>query len=151
MRLFPEIEVSLTNTKNNIMKQFHVHLRVKNLEESIQFYNTLFNTKATKVKSDYAKWMLEDSKINFAISTGEGHQGIRHLGLQVDNSEELKDVYTQLEKAEGQIKEECQTTCCYAVSDKSWIADPQNIRWEVFQTHGDATIYGNKNGEFDLK
>ncbi len=134
------------------MKRFHVHLRVKNLEESIQFYNTLFNTPATKVKSDYAKWMLEDPKINFAISTGEGcqGQGIQHLGLQVDNSEELQEVYAQLEKAEGQIKEECQTTCCYAVSDKSWIEDPQSVRWEVFQTHGDATVYGNKNIEQTL-
>ena len=113
---------------------------------------TLFNTQATKVKSDYAKWMLEDPKINFAISTGEGSQdqGIQHLGLQVDNSKELQEVYAQLEKAEGQIKEECQTTCCYAVSDKSWIEDPQNVRWEVFQTHGDATTYGSKNGKLEV-
>ena len=115
-------------------------------------YNTLFNTPATKVKSDYAKWMLEDPKINFAISTGEGcgDQGIQHLGLQVDNADELQEVYAQLEKAEGQIKEECQTTCCYAVSDKSWIEDPQSVRWEVFQTHGDATVYGSKNGELEM-
>lgn len=132
------------------MKRFHVHLRVENLEESIQFYNTLFNTPATKTKSDYAKWMLEDPKINFAISTGDGSKGIRHLGLQVDNSEELQEVYSQLEKAEGQIKEECQTTCCYAVSDKSWITDPQNVSWEVFQTHGDATVYGGKSKEFEV-
>lgn len=141
-----------SNTKYNIMKRFHVHLKVNNLEESIQFYNTLFNTQATKVKSDYAKWMLEDPKINFAISTGEGcqDQGIQHLGLQVDNSEELQEVYSQLKKAEGQIKEECQTTCCYAVSDKSWIEDPQSVRWEVFQTHGESTVYGNKNGELEV-
>ena len=96
------------------MKRFHVHIRVKDLEESIQFYNTLFNLQATKVKSDYAKWMLDDPKVNFAISTGEGPQSIRHLGLQVDTSAELQEVFTQMEKAEGQIFEEPQVSCCYA-------------------------------------
>lgn len=132
------------------MKRFHVHIRVENLEGSIQFYNTLFNTPATKIKSDYAKWMLEDPKINFAISTGDGPKEIRHLGLQVETSEELQEVYSHMEKAEGQILEEPQTTCCYAFSDKSWISDPQNVQWEVFQTHGESTIYGGKSRECEI-
>lgn len=129
------------------MKRFHVHIRVEDLQKNIDFYSTLFDTKPTKVKSDYAKWMLEDPKINFAISTGDGPKEIRHLGLQVDNPEELKSIDTQMKNAEAQIVAEPQTTCCYAFSDKSWITDPQNVKWEVFQTHGDRTIYGNKDTE----
>ena len=126
-------------------ERFHAHIRVNNLEESIQFYNTLFDTQPTKIKSDYAKWMLDDPKINFAISTGEGSAEIRHLGFQVNSSEELDQTHQQLKKAERDILQECQTSCCYAVSDKSWIADPQGVRWEVFHTHGDSTVYGNKS------
>ncbi|MEQ6124839.1 ArsI/CadI family heavy metal resistance metalloenzyme [Pseudotenacibaculum sp. MALMAid0570] len=129
------------------MKRFHVHIRVKNLDESIQFYNTLFNTTASKVKSDYAKWMLEDPKVNFSISTGDGPKEIRHLGLQVETEKELEEVYEHMQKAEGQMYEEPQVTCCYAFSDKSWISDPQNIQWEVFHTHGDATVYGSKTSK----
>lgn len=137
--------VSLIQLEN--MKRFHVHIRVQDLEKNIEFYNTLFNTPATKVKPDYAKWMLEDPKVNFSISTGDGSVEIRHLGLQVENSEELQEVYAQMEKAEGTVIEEPQVACCYAFSDKSWIADPQNIKWEVFQTHEDTTIYGGKSPE----
>ena len=129
------------------MKRFHVHIRVKDLEQSIQFYNTLFNTPASKVKPEYAKWMLEDPKVNFSISTGDGPKEIRHLGIQVDNSEELEEIYVHMQEAEGQIIEEPQVSCCYALSDKSWISDPQNVQWEVFQTHGDATVYGRKSME----
>lgn len=124
------------------MKRFHVHIRVQDLEENIQFYSTLFNLQPTKVKPDYAKWMLEDPKVNFAISTGDGPSEIRHLGLQVDSSEDLTKIHDQMEKAEAQIISEPEATCCYAFSDKSWITDPQNIKWEVFQTHGERTIYG---------
>lgn len=131
------------------MKRFHVHIRVQDLEENIQFYSTLFNTKPSKVKPDYAKWMIEDPKINFAISTGDGPKGIRHLGLQVDQAEELYTIDQQMQKAEAQIIAEPQTTCCYAFSDKAWVTDPQNIQWEVFQTHGESTIYGNRTSDID--
>lgn len=124
------------------MKRFHVHLRVKNLEESINFYNALFGTSATTVKADYAKWMLKDPQVNFAISTGHSETGIEHLGLQVSSSEELQSVYSNMELAKGKIFEEGECTCCYAKSQKSWITDPQGVDWEAFYTHGSATVYG---------
>lgn len=124
------------------MKRFHVHVRVKKLEDSINFYNALFGTSATIVKPDYAKWMLEDPKVNFAISTGHTETGIEHLGLQVNNSKELQVVYSNMEKAKGDIFEEGECTCCYSKSRKSWITDPQGIDWEAFYTHGTATVYG---------
>jgi len=130
------------------MKRFHVHLRVHNLEESIAFYSALFNAIPTVTKPDYAKWMLEDPKVNFALSTnpvGESSSGIRHLGIQTDNQKELKETYAQMETAKGTIFAEGETTCCYAQSEKSWISDPQGVNWEVFYTHGDATVYGEGN------
>jgi len=102
----------------------------------------LFSAKATTVKPDYAKWMLEDPKVNFAISTGHTATGIEHLGLQMDSSEELQEVYTNMEKAKGEIFEEGDSTCCYSKSKKSWITDPQGVDWEAFYTHGKATVYG---------
>lgn len=124
------------------MKRFHVHTRVKNLKESIEFYNALFKTTATVVKSDYAKWMLDDPRINFAISTGHSENGIEHLGIQVESEEELHQVYTDMQNAKGTIIEEGECTCCYSKSQKSWITDPQGVDWEVFYTHGSATVYG---------
>lgn len=124
------------------MKRFHVHVRVKNLEESINFYTALFATEATVTKTDYAKWMLDDPRINFAISTGHQENGIEHLGLQVDSSEELQEVYTNMEHAKGKIFEEGECICCYSKSQKSWITDPQGVDWEAFYTHGTATVYG---------
>lgn len=124
------------------MKTFHVHVRVKNLEESIEFYNNLFNMQPTLVKPDYAKWMLEDPRVNFAISNGHQENGIEHLGLQTDNETELKELYGQLQKAKGTVREEGQCTCCYSKSQKSWITDPQGVDWEVFYTYGNATVYG---------
>lgn len=130
------------------MKRFHVHLRVHNLEESKAFYTALFKTPPSVTKADYAKWMLEDPKVNFALSTnpkGENGSGIRHLGIQAENPEELQEVYGQMEAAQGTIFAEGETTCCYAKSEKSWITDPQGINWEVFFTHGNATVYGEGN------
>ncbi len=124
------------------MKRFHVHVRVKNLEESIAFYNALFNTSPAIQKSDYAKWMLEDPRINYAISTGHEETGIEHLGLQVDTEEDLHDVYKNMEQAKGTVREEGECTCCYSKSQKSWITDPQGVDWEAFYTHGSATVYG---------
>ena len=125
------------------MKRFHVHLRVKNLPESIRFYNALFGTTATTIKPDYAKWMLDDPNINFAISAGHTETGIEHLGLQVSSPEELSLVYANMEQAKGEIFEEGECTCCYSKSQKSWITDPQGVDWEAFYTHGTATVYGD--------
>jgi uncharacterized glyoxalase superfamily protein PhnB len=124
------------------MKRFHVDVRVKNLRESIDFYNALFNAEPTVVKADYAKWMLEDPRINYAISTGHSENGIEHLGLQLESEAELHEVYANMQKAIGTVREEGECTCCYSKSLKSWITDPQGVDWEAFYTHGTATVYG---------
>lgn len=124
------------------MKTFHVHVRVKDLKESIEFYTALFNIQPTLVKTDYAKWMLEDPRINYAISTGHAETGIEHLGLQTDNEIELREIYANMQQAKGTIREEGDCTCCYSKSQKSWITDPQGVDWEAFYTYGSATIYG---------
>lgn len=124
------------------MKRLHVHLRVKDLKESIEFYNTLFHAQPSVTKTDYAKWMLDDPRVNFAISTSKNRTGIEHLGIQTDSLEELETVYAGMEKAKGTIFKEGDTVCCYAQSTKSWIADPQGVEWEAFHTHGESTVYG---------
>ena len=124
------------------MKRFHVHVRVKDLSESLAFYNALFNTPATVIKPDYAKWMLEDPRINFAVSSGHTELGIEHLGLQTESEAELKEVYANMNNAKGKIFEEGECTCCYSKSQKSWVTDPQGVDWEAFYTHGEATVYG---------
>jgi acid phosphatase (class A) len=124
------------------MKRFHVHVRVKNLDESIEFYNALFDTQPTVQKADYAKWMLEDPRINYAISTGHSENGIEHLGLQLESETELHEVFANMQKAKGTVREEGECTCCYSKSQKSWITDPQGVDWEAFYTHGTATVYG---------
>ena len=126
------------------MKRLHVHVGVTDLSTSIGFYSTLFAAEPTVTKDDYAKWMLEDPRVNFAISSGNhAAKGIEHLGIQVENGEELTEVYDRLKAADRPVLEEGATTCCYAKSEKSWIADPDGIVWEAFLTNGDATIYGD--------
>jgi catechol-2,3-dioxygenase len=125
------------------MKRLHVHVSVDDLAKSIQFYSTLFAAEPTVRKSDYAKWMLEDPRVNFAISQRGDGSGIRHLGIQVEDRAELADVYSRLQRAEAPILEEGATTCCYAQSEKSWVADPQGIQWETFLTTGESTTYGS--------
>lgn len=129
------------------MKRLHVHVGVENLDQSIKFYSTLFAAEPTVTKHDYAKWMLDDPRVNFAISSGNAHKGVEHLGIQVDGSEELGEVYRRLEAADSPVIDEGATTCCYAKSEKSWIADPDGVLWEAFHTHGEATTYG---GTVDL-
>jgi catechol-2,3-dioxygenase len=124
------------------MKRLHVHVSVDDLAKSIQFYSTLFAAEPTVTKDDYAKWMLDDPLVNFAISKRGEDTGIRHLGIQVEDRAELADVYSRLQRAEAPILEEGATTCCYAKSEKSWIADPQGIEWETFLTTGESTTYG---------
>jgi catechol 2,3-dioxygenase-like lactoylglutathione lyase family enzyme len=126
------------------MKRLHVHVGVENLAESIQFYSTLFASQPDVVKDDYAKWMLEDPRVNFAISAdNHASTGIEHLGIQVESSDELSEVYSRLKAADRPVLEEGATTCCYAKSEKSWISDPQGVVWETFLTNGEATIYGD--------
>jgi catechol 2,3-dioxygenase-like lactoylglutathione lyase family enzyme len=125
------------------MKRLHVHVGVEDLSRSIGFYSTLFGAEPTVLKHDYAKWMLEDPRVNFAISTGQhAAKGIEHLGIQAENTDELAEVYGQLNAADRPVLEEGATTCCYAKSEKSWIADPDGVVWEAFYTNGDATVYG---------
>jgi catechol 2,3-dioxygenase-like lactoylglutathione lyase family enzyme len=128
------------------MKRFHVHVRVDDIAQSVRFYSTLFATEPTVLKPDYAKWMLEDPRVNFAISTHCGEAaGISHLGIQAEDESELGDVYERLALAERPILEEKAVTCCYAQSDKQWISDPQGVSWETFFTYGDSTVYGMRD------
>ena len=125
------------------MKRLHVHVAVEDLAQSTRFYSTLFAAGPTVVKPDYAKWMLDDPRVNFAISKLDGRTaGISHLGIQAEDETELAEVYDRLSRAERPIVEAKGTTCCYARSDKQWIADPQGVPWEAFFTYGEATVYG---------
>lgn len=125
------------------MKRLHMHVGVADLDKSIAFYTTLFGAEPTTVKPDYAKWMLEDPRVNFAISMRDGAvKGIEHVGLQVEDAAELAQVYDRLKAADRPVIEEGATTCCYAKSEKSWIADPDGVMWEAFLTQGESTTYG---------
>jgi len=124
------------------MKRLHVHLGVEDLAQSIRFYSTLFAAEPTVIKTDYAKWMLDDPRVNFAISHGHGAAGIQHLGIQAQDADELAEIYGRLQQADRPVLEEGATVCCYAQSEKSWISDPQGLAWETFLTHGDSTVYG---------
>lgn len=124
------------------MKRLHVHVSVKDLDASVQFYSQLFAAEPTVRKSDYARWMLEDPRVNFAISARDGKPGVQHLGIQVENRGELAEVYARLRRADRPVIEEGETTCCYAHSEKSWIDDPQGVQWETFLTTGESTVYG---------
>jgi len=129
------------------MKRFHVHVGVSDLDRSIGFYSTLFGAEPTVVKPDYAKWMLDDPRVNFAISVGKhAAKGIEHLGIQAENADELAQVYGRLKAADRPVLEEGATTCCYAKSEKSWITDPDGIAWEAFLTNGEAFVYGEALG-----
>jgi len=124
------------------MKRLHVHVSVDDLVQSIQFYNTLFAAEPTVTKPDYAKWMLDDPRVNFAISARGKAAGPDHFGIQVETEAELREVYARLHEADLPVLEEGATTCCYAKSEKSWVADPQGVAWETFLTTGESTVYG---------
>jgi catechol 2,3-dioxygenase-like lactoylglutathione lyase family enzyme len=123
------------------MKRFHVHVNVNDLDASIAFYSRLFDASPSVVEVDYAKWMLDDPRVNFAISKRERATGIDHLGLQAESGVELAEVGRRLAAAHAIKLAEADTTCCYAHSDKYWSEDPQGVRWETFHTHGAATTY----------
>ena len=129
------------------MKRFHIHVRVADLEKSIQFYSTLFGQKPTKLKEDYAKWMLDDPRINFAISTRVGENGVDHLGIQVDQDSELAEITERLKKADLGVFDEGEATCCYAESKKAWVQDPSGIAWEAYRTMADVEVFKSKSEE----
>jgi len=125
------------------MKRLHVHVAVPDLSASIRFYSTLFGAEPVKVKSDYAKWMLDDPRVNFAISArGARTSGIDHVGIQVDSRAELDELSGRLKAAGERTFHEEAVSCCYAKGDKDWVNDPSGVRWETFYTFGDATTYG---------
>ncbi len=124
------------------MNRFHVHVRVADLEQSIGFYSTLFGVQPSVLKPDYAKWMLEDPRVNFAISTHAQNAGLDHLGLQVESDEDLAAIAERLTAAGNAVATQKNATCCYAVGNKEWVADPSGISWETFHTFGENTVYG---------
>jgi catechol 2,3-dioxygenase-like lactoylglutathione lyase family enzyme len=131
------------------MKRLHVHVSVKDLPASIRFYQTLFGAEPTVTQPDYAKWMLEDPRVNFAISTNRQPVGVNHLGFQVESDEELRAMRAQLEAADARMIEENEQPCCYAKSDKYWVTDPTGIAWETFHTLGSIPVYGKDTAVFD--
>ena len=124
------------------MKRFHVHVAVSNLQDSIRFYSSVFGAAPTVVKDDYAKWMLDDPRVNFAISNRGSRYGIDHLGFQVDSDTELRRMRQNLIAAQAPVLEENEKACCYAKSDKYWVTDPQGIAWETFHTLSSVPVYG---------
>ncbi|MEE4301665.1 MAG: ArsI/CadI family heavy metal resistance metalloenzyme [Pseudomonadales bacterium] len=129
------------------MKRLHVNVGVEDLEASVRFYSALFGAEPTLRQHDYARWMLDDPRVNFAVSTHSPRGGVDHLGIQVEDEQELEEVYGRLRSAGGPTLDEGETTCCYARSTKQWITDPQGVAWETFLTHGDAPVYGHEAAE----
>jgi catechol 2,3-dioxygenase-like lactoylglutathione lyase family enzyme len=130
------------------MKRFHLHLSVANLDESVRFYSTLFAAQPSVQHVDYAKWMLDDPRINFAISTRQPRLGVNHLGFQVESDEALRGMHTQLQAADSQLIQEDEQPCCYVRSDKYWVTDPTGIAWETFHTLGNIPVYGDDTSVF---
>lgn len=133
------------------MKRFHVHVSVDDLAKSIRFYTSIFGVAPAVEKSDYAKWMLEDPRINFAISNRGGKPGVNHLGLQVDSPDELAALRAQVAHADIAADDEPGAACCYALSDKYWIEDPQGVAWETFHTLGDIPVFGKDHSAPDMQ
>jgi lactoylglutathione lyase len=123
------------------MKRFHVHVHVDDLGKSVAFYSRLFAAQPTRVEADYAKWMLDDPRVNFAISTRGSAAGVDHLGFQVDDESELAELKARAESADMAVLDEGATTCCYARSEKHWITDPQGIAWEHFHTLDSIPVF----------
>jgi catechol 2,3-dioxygenase-like lactoylglutathione lyase family enzyme len=137
-RLRAEIPVE----KESTVKRFHVHVAVNNLDESVRFYSRIFGAEPTVLKPDYAKWMVDDPRLNFAISARGSQPGVNHLGLQVDTDEELQGMRGQLAAADAGLVAEVDANCCYAKSDKYWVTDPQGVAWETYHTLGSITMFG---------
>ena len=127
------------------MKRFHVHAHVEDLQASIAFYSKMFAAEPTRIEADYAKWMIEDPRLNFAISTRGGKPGVDHLGIQTDTEEELATLKSQAAAADMTLLDVGEATCCYAHSDKYWLTDPQGIAWEQFHTLGNVPVFGDES------
>ncbi len=125
------------------MKRFHAHVRDDDLESSVRFYSTLFGTEPAVLKADYAKWMLVDPPVNFAITAGSATTGLDHLGLQVESDEDLALIAGRLNAAGSSVLKQENAACCYARGNKGWVSDPSGISWETFHTFGENTLYGN--------
>ena len=125
------------------MKRFHVHVAVKDLEQSVRFYSTMFGAAPAVQKPDYAKWMLDDPRVNFAISQRGGTLGVNHLGVQAESDEELEAIHAQLRQADAEVVAEKGVHCCYATSDKYWVTDPQGVAWESFRSLGTVPFFGS--------
>ena len=132
------------------MSRIHIHINVQDLDQSILFYSTLFGAEPTVIKSEYAKWMLDDPAINFAISDKASVAGINHVGIQTDDRSGLSDISSRLKAAGETTYDQEATSCCYAVSDKTWVEDPSGVRWETFFTKGEGTIYGEEEAEQEM-
>jgi catechol 2,3-dioxygenase-like lactoylglutathione lyase family enzyme len=128
------------------MKRFHVHVRVKDLEASAKFYEVLFGAEPSVRKADYAKWMLDDPRINFAIAAGSAASAIDHLGFEVEADSELEAIAGRLRAAGAAVEEQRNAVCCYARGNKGWVEDPSGISWETFRTMGESTVYGSDLG-----
>jgi catechol 2,3-dioxygenase-like lactoylglutathione lyase family enzyme len=126
------------------MKRFHVHVAVDDIDAAVKFYSTLFGAPPTVVKPDYAKWMVEDPRINFAISARGAKPGVNHLGVQLDTDEELQAMHAPLAAADAGLVEETGSNCCYAKSDKYWVTDPAGIAWETYHTLGSIPMFGSE-------
>jgi hypothetical protein len=129
------------------MKRFHVHVAVNDLSKSIAFYSAMFGEQPGVVKADYAKWMLEDPRINFAISNRGQAAGVNHLGMQAEDDAELEAIHANLKKADTTVVAEKDAHCCYAKSDKYWVTDPQGIAWESFRSLGSIRLFGSAEAE----
>lgn len=129
------------------MKRFHVHLNVQDLEASIAFYSRLFASEPARIESDYAKWMLADPPVNFAVSTRGGALGVDHLGFQAESPEELAELKARAEAADAQLLDEGPTSCCYARSEKHWVTDPQGLAWEHYRTMDASKIFGQRRDQ----
>lgn len=125
------------------MKRFHMHMAVENIDLNVKFYSTLFGAEPTVRKPDYAKWMLDDPRVNFAISTRGARPGLDHVGIQAENETELADIHSRLARADQDMLEQKATSCCYAKSNKYWVQDPQGIAWEAYQTLGEVPVFGD--------
>ena len=133
------------------MKRFHVHVAVRDLNQSVRFYSTLFAAEPTVLKEDYAKWQLDDPRVNFAISTRATKVGVDHLGIQAENGDDLENLGSRLAQADVAITEQKGASCCYAKSDKYWTLDPQGIAWESFHTLESAPVYGKDAGAREVQ
>ncbi|WP_421664032.1 ArsI/CadI family heavy metal resistance metalloenzyme, partial [Nitrospira sp. BLG_2] len=137
--------LSTQNKGENIMKRLHIHIGVENIEQAVPFYSALFGASPVKTKTDYAKWLLDDPRVNFAISTRASKKGVDHLGIQVDDNGELDEVRGRIKGAALPAFNEGETVCCYAKSDKTWVQDPAGVTWETYRTMEDAQSLAEKS------